>query len=278
MSDPALEDLAVEADRGDLLPASRRTRSPWCCWAHPRSSSSRSGACRRRSPRGAGVAPASMTCTSTRSPTNARSAASASSKVIGAALSPKKGVDTRDRAGSEEPTKTPHEALEREPESAARGDQVVSSGRAPSPRGSEGLAVIGRDCAVALIAGEPGASAGGIAPPGLRAAAEVAGHGGTVADRTYVRITFWLDTQMGRWDSRVVKPGFPRGMADRLWRPLLGFVGAVAVFLCVGVPAQAHRFVYVANEVWPATAMSPSTRFAPGACSRRSARRPSPRA
>src|SRR4051794_4841107 len=41
----------------------------------------------------------------------------------------------------------------------------------------ESLAVICLDRAVALIAGEPVASTGRITPPGLRAAAEVAGHG-----------------------------------------------------------------------------------------------------
>jgi DNA-binding beta-propeller fold protein YncE len=38
-------------------------------------------------------------------------------------------------------------------------------------------------------------------------------------------------------------------MAGRFWRALLGLVGAVAVILSAGAPAQAHRFVYVADNV-----------------------------
>jgi hypothetical protein len=49
------------------------------------------------------------------------------------------------------------------------------------------LPVVGLDRCVALVAGKP-VSCGWIAPPGSRAAAEVAGHGMTVSDRTCVRL------------------------------------------------------------------------------------------
>jgi integrase len=52
----------------------------------------------------------------------------------------------------------------------------------------ERLTVVCLDRGVALVAGEPVARGGRVAPPGSRAAAEFAGHGGTVSDRTCVRV------------------------------------------------------------------------------------------